>query len=142
MNAWLLPFTVTAIGAIAAPVASKLAVRSAGPLYASIVESAATFAVVALVAGVALGARGGPEQPGAIGWAMLAGALWSLFVIGIYLTYAAGAPASSAMAALRAIATAGTTLIAVWLLGESLSPRQWLGIGVIIAGIWMVLAPS
>ncbi len=142
MHPWLIPFAITAVGAVAAPIASKLAVRTAGPLYASIVESAATFAVVGVFAGIALGARGGPANPWALGWAALAGALWSMFVLGIYFTYAAGAPASSAMASLRAIAIAGTTIAAVVLLGEHLSPRQWIGIGVIIAGIWMVLAPA
>ena len=141
-QAWLVPFSVTAVGAVAAPIASKLAVRSAGPLYASIIESAATFATVGIVAGIALGARGGPENPWALGWAALGGVLWSLFVLGIYFTYAAGAPASSAMAALRAIAIAGTTLAAVILLGEVLTLRQWVGIGIIIAGIWMVLVPA
>ncbi len=46
------------------------------------------------------------------------------------------------MAALRALAIPGTTIASVWLLGEALSLRQWLGIGVLVAGIWFLRAPA
>ena len=101
-----------------------------------------TWLVGLLMAGGVLLWRGGPGNAAAIGWPILSGTLWSLFVVGIYLTFAWGAPASSSMAALRAIAIAGTTLAAVVLLGEHLALRQWLGVGVIIVGIWMVLSPA
>lgn len=140
MKPWLVAFLVTAAGAVFAPLASKVASRTAGPLYASVIESAATFVVVAAVAGGALSLRATPVPWSAWGWPALAGALWSLFVMGIYYTFALGAPAGTAMAVLRAIAIGGTTLAAVALLGEALSARQWLGVGVIIVGVWLVSA--
>jgi len=51
------------------------------------------------------------------------------------LTFSLGAPVSAAMAGLRALAIAGTTILAVVLLSESLKPSQWLGVVLILAGI-------
>jgi drug/metabolite transporter (DMT)-like permease len=138
MQAWWLPFVATAIAAVTAPLASKVAARTAGPLFASIVESAATFAVVAVVAGGALVWRGQAPPVGAWGWPAAAGALWSIFVVGIYFAFASGAPVGQAMALLRAIAIAGTTVAAVVWLGETLAPQQWLGVAFIVAGIALV----
>ncbi len=138
MRAWWLPFAATAIAAVTAPLASKVAARTAGPLLASIVESAATFVVVAAVAGAAIVVRGQPVALGAWGWAAAAGALWSIFVMGIYFAFAWGAPAGQAMALLRAIAIVGTTAAAVFWLGETLSPQQWVGVALMVAGIALV----
>jgi|GEM_PF-5211983 len=84
MPHWLIAFTLTAIAAITAPLASKMAVQSMHPLSAATVEAAMTLVSVMVIA--ALISRVPLSLPAAdnMGWALLAGGLWSFYVIGVY----------------------------------------------------------
>ena len=142
MPNWLIAFTFTAMAAITAPLASKMAVQSMHPLSAATVEAAMTLVAVVVIA--AMISRSPLSLPAAndMGWALLAGGLWSFYVIGVYYTFSLGAPVSSSMAGLRALSIAGTTILAVVLLSERLTLFQWIGVGLILAGIFLTLHES
>jgi len=139
MPNWLTAFAFTALAAITAPLASKMAVKTMHPLSAATVEAGMTLLAVILIA--ALMSRTQVTIPafGEMRWALLAGGLWSFYVVGVYYTFSLGAPVSSSMAGLRALSIAGTTILAVLLLSESLKVSQWIGITLIVVGILLTL---
>lgn len=139
MPSWLTAFIFTALAAITAPLASKMAVKTMHPLSAATVEAAMTLLAVMVIAAVL--SRTPVSMPALdnMGWALLAGGLWSFYVIGVYYTFSLGAPVSSSMAGLRALSIAGTTILAVVLLSERLAVTQWIGVVLILVGIVLTL---
>lgn len=67
--------------------------------------------------------------------------LHALYLGGIWWAIAHGVPAtiSALLAALQPILTA---ILAPWLVGERIGPRQWLGVALGFAGLLLVLAPK
>jgi uncharacterized membrane protein len=139
MPNWLTAFIFTALAAIAAPLASKMAVKTMHPLSAATVEAAMTLVAVMVIAAVLSRTPVSVPSLDNMGWALLAGGLWSFYVIGVYYTFSLGAPVSSSMAGLRALSIAGTTILAVMLLSERLAVSQWIGVVLILAGILLTL---
>ena len=139
MPNWLTAFAFTALAAITAPLASKMAVKTMHPLSAATVEAAMTLVAVVLIAALMSRTQVAIPSFGEMRWALLAGGLWSFYVVGVYYTFSLGAPVSSSMAGLRALSIAGTTLLAVVLLSELLVVWQWIGVGLILVGVFLTL---
>jgi drug/metabolite transporter (DMT)-like permease len=121
-------------------ISARAAAPHADPL--TFLAARYTLAGIAMAAlCVAMGAAW-PRTPAAVGHALVSGVLLHAGYLGpVWYAVAQGVPAgiSGVLAASQPLLTA---LFARALIGETITPRQWTGIGVGFLGILLVLAPK
>jgi drug/metabolite transporter (DMT)-like permease len=121
-------------------ISAKYAAINADPLWFLTIRFACAFAVIALFAA----AVRAPWPRGRIAWghALVSGILiHGLYLGGVWWAVKHGLPTglSGLLAALQPLLSA---LLAPALLGERVSPVQWLGVGLGFAGVLLVLSPK
>lgn len=100
------------------------------------------FAGVVLL-GVALAGRAAwPKTAAGYGHAMVSGIMMhALYLGGVWWAIRHGVPASVS-ALIAAVQPILTTVLAPFVLGESIKPQRWLGVGIGMAGLVLVLLPG
>jgi drug/metabolite transporter (DMT)-like permease len=121
-------------------IAAGYAARHADPLWFLTVRFACAAAVIAAFAAVVRA----PWPRGRVAWghALVSGALiHGLYLGGVWWAVKHGLPAglSGLLAALQPLLTA---LLGPSLLGERVTPRQWLGVALGFGGVLLVLSPK
>lgn len=119
---------------------ARFAVTYSDPLTFLVVRHAVTAAAMIPLA-LILGAPW-PRTPRAIGHALMAGVLLNAAYLGaVWWAIAKGVP-SGVSGLIAAVQPILTTMLAPLLLGETVRPRQWLGVALGFFGIALVLQPK
>lgn len=100
------------------------------------------FAGLVLLGVALVGRAAWPKTAAGYGHAMVSGImLHALYLGGVWWAIRHGVPASVS-ALIAAVQPILTTILAPFLLGETIKPRRWLGVGIGVAGLVMVLLPG
>lgn len=139
VQSWMGPAVLAAVSFAAYHVAMKVAADRIDRIPGAVVLQAVAALCGLVALAVLTSTRGAPRATSAgIAWAAAAGVAVGLAEILTFAVFSLGAPASRAAPLILGGTVLFAAVLGALLLRETLGPVQWLGIGLIVAGVALV----